>query len=401
MNHDCDANCSFILIGQNAITFRVERDIKCGEEMTVFYAEHYFGEYNCECRCCSCERLQQGSFSVQQSEDEGESSLDENGNARRSIRKRKRVNYKGKPRHGHKQPIDTCLDYFVLGQVKRAKHAEALKETTNLELASPSSVDLSQSEQGETQKAKLFDLNWSRQELDKMSRVYNWMDAQSDLSDDDNDDCNDRSRVLRKGHLNEVRCCDYADEFGIVKESTDSLRCARCYRHYKIFNHEWPLRRPRRTYGRQKQKISSIPSPPSPLSPPLSLMSPTRTRSSLNSKPPSTLDRLKTLSDQGPRIIKAWSTLEVAPICIEAAAPTIHRLEETLLADEHKHTDLPKSTHYNKSQTKTERIHVLTEKRTILQQLLERYKELLDYQQNTNYQADQEETEVCVIDPSL
>ncbi|KAI8083214.1 uncharacterized protein B0P05DRAFT_578601 [Gilbertella persicaria] len=56
MNHDCDANCSFILIGQNAITFRIERDIACGEEMTVFYAEHYFGEDNCECRCSSCER---------------------------------------------------------------------------------------------------------------------------------------------------------------------------------------------------------------------------------------------------------------------------------------------------------------------------------------------------------
>ncbi|KAI9348880.1 hypothetical protein BD770DRAFT_421372 [Pilaira anomala] len=56
MNHDCDSNCEFILVGQNAITFRVRKDIKVGEEMTVFYAEHYFGENNCECLCCSCER---------------------------------------------------------------------------------------------------------------------------------------------------------------------------------------------------------------------------------------------------------------------------------------------------------------------------------------------------------
>ncbi|KAI7873389.1 uncharacterized protein EV154DRAFT_528125 [Mucor mucedo] len=56
MNHDCDSNCEFILIGQNAITFRVQKDISIGEEMTVFYADHYFGEDNCECLCSSCER---------------------------------------------------------------------------------------------------------------------------------------------------------------------------------------------------------------------------------------------------------------------------------------------------------------------------------------------------------
>ncbi|KAI8883346.1 SET domain-containing protein [Backusella circina FSU 941] len=56
MNHDCDANCEFIQLNQNAITFRIKRNITEGEEMTVFYGEHYFGEDNCECLCASCEK---------------------------------------------------------------------------------------------------------------------------------------------------------------------------------------------------------------------------------------------------------------------------------------------------------------------------------------------------------
>lgn len=58
MNHDCDANCRFTIISNNAVNFKVIRDIKCGEELTVFYAEHYFGEDNCECLCATCERYE-------------------------------------------------------------------------------------------------------------------------------------------------------------------------------------------------------------------------------------------------------------------------------------------------------------------------------------------------------
>ncbi|KAI8635924.1 hypothetical protein BD408DRAFT_118992 [Parasitella parasitica] len=59
-----------MLAGPNSITFKVQRDIKCGEEMTVYYADHYFGIDNCECRCVSCERLQEGSFYVEKSDSE-------------------------------------------------------------------------------------------------------------------------------------------------------------------------------------------------------------------------------------------------------------------------------------------------------------------------------------------
>lgn len=55
-NHDCDSNCKFISLGQNSITFKVLKNIKCGEEITVYYGKHYFGENNCECRCITCEK---------------------------------------------------------------------------------------------------------------------------------------------------------------------------------------------------------------------------------------------------------------------------------------------------------------------------------------------------------
>ncbi|KAI7869566.1 hypothetical protein BDF14DRAFT_1722628, partial [Spinellus fusiger] len=56
MNHDCVSNCQFVPHGQNAITLKIVKDVKCGEELTTYYGAHYFGESNCECRCVSCER---------------------------------------------------------------------------------------------------------------------------------------------------------------------------------------------------------------------------------------------------------------------------------------------------------------------------------------------------------
>ncbi|KAI8967166.1 hypothetical protein BDF20DRAFT_908518 [Mycotypha africana] len=54
-NHDCDSNCKFIAMGQNVITFKVLKDIHLGEEITVYYGKHYFGQDNSECKCKTCE----------------------------------------------------------------------------------------------------------------------------------------------------------------------------------------------------------------------------------------------------------------------------------------------------------------------------------------------------------
>ncbi|KAI8391235.1 uncharacterized protein BYT42DRAFT_490179 [Radiomyces spectabilis] len=93
VNHDCDSNCKFIASGQNTITFKVIKEIKCGEELTSFYGKHYFGENNCECRCVTCERRSTGYFASPDKPVAEEYITSKSG--RRSTRKRKSAFYEG------------------------------------------------------------------------------------------------------------------------------------------------------------------------------------------------------------------------------------------------------------------------------------------------------------------
>jgi len=91
-NHDCNSNCKFIASGQNGITFKFIKDVKCGDELTTYYGMHYFGENNCECRCVTCERNGQGAFATEADQEQSTTESTENTN-RRSGRKRKSANY--------------------------------------------------------------------------------------------------------------------------------------------------------------------------------------------------------------------------------------------------------------------------------------------------------------------
>ncbi|CAG8486219.1 85_t:CDS:10 [Paraglomus brasilianum] len=64
VNHDCQPNVEFFRKSQasNAVSFKVCRDIKIGEEIFCFYGEDYFGDNNRECLCSSCERNRRGGF---------------------------------------------------------------------------------------------------------------------------------------------------------------------------------------------------------------------------------------------------------------------------------------------------------------------------------------------------
>lgn len=55
VNHDCEPNCKFVTTNKENVTLYVERKIEIGEEITVNYAEDYFGEGNKECLCRTCE----------------------------------------------------------------------------------------------------------------------------------------------------------------------------------------------------------------------------------------------------------------------------------------------------------------------------------------------------------
>ncbi|CAO3589791.1 unnamed protein product [Absidia cylindrospora] len=89
VNHDCNPNAEFISLGPNSVTFRIIKDIKCGDELTVYYGKHYVGANNHHCRCATCETRRVGQ-SGSDDEDGGANSTDNEGNVDYLSRSRKR-----------------------------------------------------------------------------------------------------------------------------------------------------------------------------------------------------------------------------------------------------------------------------------------------------------------------
>ncbi|KAA8897806.1 hypothetical protein FN846DRAFT_1023637 [Sphaerosporella brunnea] len=78
VNHDCQPNARFITTNKDQIHLLVLRDIEVGEEITVSYADDYFGENNCECLCRTCELEVRNGWApaVKEDVDEDVSSVD-------------------------------------------------------------------------------------------------------------------------------------------------------------------------------------------------------------------------------------------------------------------------------------------------------------------------------------
>lgn len=55
VNHDCEPNAKFVTTNKDNVTLVLERDVDVGEELTVKYADDYFGDGNKECLCRTCE----------------------------------------------------------------------------------------------------------------------------------------------------------------------------------------------------------------------------------------------------------------------------------------------------------------------------------------------------------
>lgn len=56
-NHDCEANARLVTSGRSGMEVLATRDIGVGDEITVPYANTYFGEDNCDCLCKTCEDI--------------------------------------------------------------------------------------------------------------------------------------------------------------------------------------------------------------------------------------------------------------------------------------------------------------------------------------------------------
>ena len=55
VNHDCNANAKLALGGEEVEVIAM-RAIEPGEEITLYYSKHYFGDDNSECLCATCEK---------------------------------------------------------------------------------------------------------------------------------------------------------------------------------------------------------------------------------------------------------------------------------------------------------------------------------------------------------
>lgn len=62
LNHDCKPNAKIESTGPHTASVFAITDIKCDDELLIFYGKEFFGPNNCECECFTCERRLQGKF---------------------------------------------------------------------------------------------------------------------------------------------------------------------------------------------------------------------------------------------------------------------------------------------------------------------------------------------------
>jgi histone-lysine N-methyltransferase SUV420H len=67
-NHDCNANAQLAAVGSTGVQVISMKPIREGDEITVDYGDDYFGKYNEECLCFTCEHLQRNGWAASRSE---------------------------------------------------------------------------------------------------------------------------------------------------------------------------------------------------------------------------------------------------------------------------------------------------------------------------------------------
>ncbi|KAK1676256.1 histone-lysine N-methyltransferase SET9 [Colletotrichum godetiae] len=89
-NHDCGANAKLMTTSSATIEIIATRNIDVGEEITVTYAENYFGEDNCECLCRTCEDRCANGWAPAEGEVVVKKSIEESALDGYSLRRRRR-----------------------------------------------------------------------------------------------------------------------------------------------------------------------------------------------------------------------------------------------------------------------------------------------------------------------
>ncbi|CAO3691332.1 unnamed protein product [Rhizopus stolonifer] len=254
-NHDCESNCRFIAHGSNSITFKVTKEIKCGDEITVFYGQHYFGENNCECLCVTCEKNQKGGFALPVQE---ETEVKTN---RRPMRVRKtplvyedyvptpvKRSYSTIEKEPKRKLKVMSIDFICNKKRKRSKDIAVLVYP-NDDGPSPkadSAVSLSSPD-----KNTLDDFLDDLSDLSSVSSTHDDIPKESYCVDCERPLGNVSTQVGNDPSLiHELATWTWSPS--AVFTRWVPKRCPRCERHYAIFEHGWPLRKEKKVNKRSK-----------------------------------------------------------------------------------------------------------------------------------------------------
>ena len=102
-NHDCRPNAKLAQVGMG-MQIKAIRQIELGEEITVFYGDHYFGHANCECLCATCESKATGGWAPR--DEEPSTNLDSSASENRMPGANSPPVAQKRPRSEIRQPLE-------------------------------------------------------------------------------------------------------------------------------------------------------------------------------------------------------------------------------------------------------------------------------------------------------
>lgn len=243
VNHDCDANTKFVTLGGGSgmrLSLHAKKPIFCGEQITVAYAENYFGKNNCECLCATCEKL-------------GRNGFDPSAN----------LSHFSDPESLETTKLDLSLDLIGDSVSDGSERSTPLfsdpssdqeSSSTSLEpeIEPSESQDVVRSRRLRNRKSNLEDLS--------VAHMFKALYASGSHKTDDQSEL--RIKEQRKEatqlyfkrpfdhdgseRLTDCENCgvpvihDYYDEEKLSLRSMERLLCPRCHRHAIIYNAFWP-----------------------------------------------------------------------------------------------------------------------------------------------------------------
>ncbi|RCH78045.1 Histone-lysine N-methyltransferase set9, partial [Rhizopus stolonifer] len=206
----------------NSIMLQVKRDIECGQEITVYYGDHYFGENNNQCKCVTCEK----GVKKRRPTDE----CIPNGNEKKL---KMSINF-------------ICNPHLNILDLQKTILLNTEPYSPPLSIKADSAVGLS----SEREKDDLLD-----QFLDNISELSSEEGSTKKQNELDCIGCH-LTLQTNPGGTDELATWTWSPSAVFIDWSPK--RCPRCERHYSIFQQEWPHRKPKSIFSQFTTPSSAL-----------------------------------------------------------------------------------------------------------------------------------------------